>query len=645
MRGDMDLEIYNMKKVLKSKYMFLVVCLLCMLSGMMIFSNSASAKTKKKPLATKIRSIYEENKVITLKWKKIKKTKGYIIYRATKKNGKFKKIKTIKNSKITIYKDAGKDIGFKEGKTYFYRIATYNVIKKKKYISLSKVKSKKIPVKKAPQEKEDTKEENTKLELNYKSMEMLINDSVQLGDKNNKIKSESEIKWTSSNPLVAEVNTSGKITALSKGSCEIEAKNTKGETDTCKIMVSELARKEVGNQNYRGIGSSPYGGWHWSRPQPLAYYMDSANNFYTVFYDGETSLYIYKYSSEFTYISQKRISLPAFTEGFYRFGGFYHGEDGCFYVAVGTSHYAQDDTREETYCIIKYNNGWEELDRVNINREDSDTKDPYIAGCSMAMKGTTLVIYTSKIKINGHEGSIMIVIDTVEMEVLSPENTVDISHSMSQYVKFDGEDLLLLDHFEGDPAQGAVILWRLTDFPEKSWEGNVLVELASDMEGNYTGTTVMGLETGVNGYLVAGSSVPHQNAIDGITGLRPFDNPSGTYARNVYLTIGDIDFKSAKFIWLTEYNPMSSEAVVGDPRIVKINDNKFAVIYGIEKKGDYSTEIIFVDANGNILSQETANCYFPSSSQPVVYVDKIVWLAPENMKSVSEKHYIYYLGI
>ena len=100
-----------------------------------------------------------------MKWKKIKKAKGYIIYRATKKNGKYKKIKTIKNSKITIYKDAGKDIGFKEGKTYFYRIATYNVIKKKKYIFLSKVKSTKISVKKAPQEKENTKEENAKLEL------------------------------------------------------------------------------------------------------------------------------------------------------------------------------------------------------------------------------------------------------------------------------------------------------------------------------------------------------------------------------------------------------------------------------------------------------------------------------------------------
>jgi len=58
----MDLEIYDMKKALKSKYMFLVVCSLCILSGMVIFSNTASAKTKKKPPATKIKSIYEEKK-------------------------------------------------------------------------------------------------------------------------------------------------------------------------------------------------------------------------------------------------------------------------------------------------------------------------------------------------------------------------------------------------------------------------------------------------------------------------------------------------------------------------------------------------------------------------------------------------------
>ena len=57
----------------------------------------------------------------TLTWKKSSKADGYIIYRATKKNGKYKQIKVIKSWKKTSFTDKK----VKSKKTYYYKICPY----------------------------------------------------------------------------------------------------------------------------------------------------------------------------------------------------------------------------------------------------------------------------------------------------------------------------------------------------------------------------------------------------------------------------------------------------------------------------------------------------------------------------------------
>lgn len=57
----------------------------------------------------------------TLTWKKSSKADGYIIYRATKKNGKYKQIKVIKSWKKTSFTDKK----VKSKKTYYYKICSY----------------------------------------------------------------------------------------------------------------------------------------------------------------------------------------------------------------------------------------------------------------------------------------------------------------------------------------------------------------------------------------------------------------------------------------------------------------------------------------------------------------------------------------
>lgn len=55
---------------------------------------------------------------LKISWKKAKRAKGYQIYRATKKNGKYKKIKTIKKAKTVSWTNKK----LKTGKRYYYKV-------------------------------------------------------------------------------------------------------------------------------------------------------------------------------------------------------------------------------------------------------------------------------------------------------------------------------------------------------------------------------------------------------------------------------------------------------------------------------------------------------------------------------------------
>ena len=79
-------------------------------------------KTKFAQVIIKSSSVNNTKKTITLKWKKVSGITGYQIYRATSKNGSYKKIKTIKKKSTTSYTDK-KDIGI--GKLYYYKIRAY----------------------------------------------------------------------------------------------------------------------------------------------------------------------------------------------------------------------------------------------------------------------------------------------------------------------------------------------------------------------------------------------------------------------------------------------------------------------------------------------------------------------------------------
>lgn len=80
-------------------------------------------------------------RTVTLKWKKDRSVTGYEVYRSLNKNTGYKKVKTISKNRITSFKNTK----LSRGRTYFYKIRAYKIVKSKKYYgSYSKVKSIKI---------------------------------------------------------------------------------------------------------------------------------------------------------------------------------------------------------------------------------------------------------------------------------------------------------------------------------------------------------------------------------------------------------------------------------------------------------------------------------------------------------------------
>ena len=76
-----------------------------------------------------------------LKWKKVKNADGYVVYRATKKNGKYAAVKTINKGKTVTFTNKK----LKKGKTYYYKIKAYKKVNGKKALGqFSAVKSVKI---------------------------------------------------------------------------------------------------------------------------------------------------------------------------------------------------------------------------------------------------------------------------------------------------------------------------------------------------------------------------------------------------------------------------------------------------------------------------------------------------------------------
>lgn len=98
------------------------------ISGTNVYGEFSDVKScaPKKPSGTSAKAM--SGKKIKVTWKKVSSASGYEVYRATKKNGAYKKVKTITNKKTVSFTDKS----LKKGKNYYYKVRAYRLIGGKK---------------------------------------------------------------------------------------------------------------------------------------------------------------------------------------------------------------------------------------------------------------------------------------------------------------------------------------------------------------------------------------------------------------------------------------------------------------------------------------------------------------------------------
>ena len=146
------------------------------------------------------------------------------------------------------------------------------------------------------------------------------------------------------------------------------------------------------------------------------------------------------------------------------FGGFYSGQK-YNYIAFGQSKREEKDEKE-VIRIVRYDKDFNRIDNVSIKGGESFTIEPFDAGCGrMAEYDDTLVFHTSRLRYttkNGlnHQSQLTIIVNTSRMRVknyLGEFQSNHVSHSFDQYVLFDGNCHVLIDH--GD-ANRLTVIWQ-----------------------------------------------------------------------------------------------------------------------------------------------------------------------------------------
>ena len=289
------------------------------------------------------------------------------------------------------------------------------------------------------------------------------------------------------------------------------------------------------------------------------------------------------YDSEFNVTSRRTVTaeqLPLFG-GFYAYGDYY-------YVVTGQTNYDENDN-VEVFRITKYDANWNRIKSCGL--KGANTYVPFNAGsCRMVMDGNYLLIRTchSMYYSDGahHQANVTIEVNTSNMTVTDSYTKIwnakggYVSHSFNQFIGVYNHKIIAVDHGDARPRSICLMKYSTNVTTGKfSTDTGVtttdIMSFAGEKGDNTTGATVGAFELIDGSYLIAGSSVARfSNTISGST-------------RNIFVASSGGGIK-----WLTSYE--EGEETTTNPHMVRINNNKFMVLWSREDRVYYT----FIDKNG-----------------------------------------------
>jgi len=285
------------------------------------------------------------------------------------------------------------------------------------------------------------------------------------------------------------------------------------------------------------------------------------------------------------------------------FGGFFDSGE-HFYLAFGQANQDRDDSRE-VWRIVQYDRNWNRLGAVSVSGGDSYTTQPFrstVSRMTVSGDGQTLVLYAARTRYDGHQSNITFLMNTKPFSIQKvmgeefPSNHV--SHSFGQFVRYDGGELVTVDH--GDAYPRSFVLQR---------EGRSLdlLKIAGNVGDNVTHAIGSGFEVSGSGYLFLGCS----------TAQKDF-SAEDKAPRQVFLAYADKGLEKAELTWLT-----SGTQGVDAARLVKLSEDKLLVMWG---SGD-GVHYLTVDGKGKAACEEKVlkGAAMPTA-EPVVEGGRVLWI-------------------
>lgn len=375
-------------------------------------------------------------------------------------------------------------------------------------------------------------------------------------------------------------------------------------------------------------GDGAYGGSNWAHSDNTVYYAKGSRLYAVSYVRG--NLKIYGFNASMKRVSAKTVKLPKHQV----WGGFYHGSDGNNYVAIGWNNPRESNTKT-VIQVVKYSSSWKKVKTASIKGSVTNgypgIYKPFDAGSvSFDMRDSTLYLYTCRTMFTlwdglNHQANIAFTIDTGTMKA-KVGTARHVSHSFNQRVRFKDGLVYVADHGDSFDRGICVAAYQNEAADDALWE-KVSFKFKGNRGNNYTGATLGDMEVGAANVLVCGTAQPHGYKVAGVKGF-------GSYSRNAYITVTNRATGKSSVKWLTSFNPKKSRQVVGETRMVKLGDDRFAVMYSVASGKSSKLYCTIVNGAGKKVKTKTYKNYeFTGSVQPVLMGGSIYW--SENTKGGS----------
>lgn len=324
------------------------------------------------------------------------------------------------------------------------------------------------------------------------------------------------------------------------------------------------------------------------------------------------------YDEKFDVIGTKNIPLEL-----PMFGAFYHGKN-YNYIAFGQKN--SDEKNIEVIRIVRYDHDFNKLSSVSISGDASLTAVPFegSSGGQMAESadGNTLVYHTSRGLYDsetGGQSQLTIEIDTQTMTVknkLDGKQWNNVQLSFGQYVMFDGNEPVYVDHGTTSP-RNIVLQKKSHGTASKQAKVNIHT-IQGELDSLFTGVTIGSVTQSKTHYLVSYNAVsPLHYALTKDVGLTN---------RNVHVVA--VNKQTLEATLALEDYFLKSQVFVTPPKLVKINDDKFLVLWQEYIYDEMYGHVYgrYVNGKGEFISERIAypNTYL-SQAQPIVFNNEIIW--------------------